>query len=225
MVGLGLHDHARPSSPWRTTQPTRSRRDLERRGARRRTRRVHAGWPSSSARACASCSRTRGQRGAALGDLRLEPRALGEQRVELVVERAEWPASSSRVSSESDAAGGERRRARARRRSRATARNGTPRADEQVGDVGGGDQLVGRPPPRARSRSKAIAAEHPARRLQAQVERVDGVEQVLLVLLHVLVVGQREAVHDAVERRQVRRRRAAPSRAAARRRRGSSSAA
>ena len=43
--------------------------------------------------------------------------------------------------------------------------------------------------------------EHPARGREAQLERVDGVEEVLLVLLHVLVVGQREAVHHAVQRR------------------------
>ena len=35
----------------------------------------------------------------------------------------------------------------------------------------------------------------------AQLERVDRVEQVLLVLLQVLVVGQRQAVQHAVERR------------------------
>ena len=46
-----------------------------------------------------------------------------------------------------------------------------------------------------RSRSEGVPLEHPGRGLQAQVERVDRVEQVLLVLLHVLVVGQREAVH------------------------------
>ena len=103
-------------------------------------------------------------------------------------------------------------------------RNGTPRAHEQVGDVGRGDQLVGRRAgePLAVERDPA---EHPGRRLQAQVERVGGVEQVLLVLLHVLVVGQRQAVQHAVQRDQVGRPRAAPSRAAARPRRGSSSAA
>ena len=68
-------------------------------------------------------------------------------------------------------------------------------------------------------------AQHPGRGLEAQVQRVDRVEQVLLVLLHVLVVGKRERVHHAQQRGQVRRRRAAPWRAAARPRRGSSSAA
>ena len=75
--------------------------------------------------------------------------------------------------------------------------------DEHVGDVDRGDHLVGRRArPAARARN-VDPAEHPARRRQAQLERVDGVEEVLLVLLHVLVVGQREAVHHAVQRGQV----------------------
>ena len=54
----------------------------------------------------------------------------------------------------------------------------------------------------SRSRSKLIALEHPRRRLEREVERVDGVEELLLVLLHVLVVGQREPVEHAVQRGQ-----------------------
>ena len=97
-------------------------------------------------------------------------------------------------------------------------------AHEQVGDVGRGDHLV------ARGLGQPLALEgdaleHPRRGREAEVERVDGVEQALLVLLHVLVVGQREAVHHAVQRRSGGRPPAAPCRAAARPRRGSSSAA
>ena len=97
-------------------------------------------------------------------------------------------------------------------------------AHEQVGDVGGRDQLVGR------GRGEPLAVEgdpleHPARGREAELERVGGVEEVLLVLLEVLVVGEREAVQDAVERDEPARRPAAPWRAAARRRPGSSSGA
>ena len=71
---------------------------------------------------------------------------------------------------------------------------GHSRADEQVGDVDGGDHLVGR----GRGQALAVegdALEHPARGGERQGERVGRVEEVLLVLLHVLVVGQRKAVH------------------------------
>ena len=54
-----------------------------------------------------------------------------------------------------------------------------------------------------RSRLKRIEDEHPVGRREAQLERVGSVEQVLLVLLHVLVVGERQAVHHAVERDQM----------------------
>ena len=46
-----------------------------------------------------------------------------------------------------------------------------------------------------RSRSKRAPAIIPRRRVERQLERVDRVEQVLLVLLQVLVVGQRQRVH------------------------------
>jgi hypothetical protein len=72
-------------------------------------------------------------------------------------------------------------------------------AHEQIGDVDGRDQLVGgglREPLAV----EADRREHPACGGERELERVGGVEQVLLVLLHVLVVGQRQAVQDAVER-------------------------
>ena len=54
-----------------------------------------------------------------------------------------------------------------------------------------------------RSRSNVAPRDHPGGRREAQPQRVDRVEQVLLVLLHVLVVGQRQRVQHAVQRRQV----------------------
>ena len=57
-----------------------------------------------------------------------------------------------------------------------------------------------------RSRLNVAGAQHAGRRLEAELERVDRVEEVLLVLLHVLVVGERQRVHA---------RRAAPPRCAA----------
>ena len=82
-------------------------------------------------------------------------------------------------------------------------------AHEQVGDVGRGDQVVGCGLRHALA-VEARAADHAGRRGEAEPQRVDGVEEVLLVLLEVLVVGQRQRVQDAVQRGEVRRRRAAP---------------
>ena len=47
-----------------------------------------------------------------------------------------------------------------------------------------------------------MLVEHLGRHAQAQLERVDRVEERLLVLLEVLVVGERQAVQHAVERHQ-----------------------
>jgi len=73
---------------------------------------------------------------------------------------------------------------------------------EHVGDVGRGEELVRRRCGKALA-AEAKAREHPPRRLQAQLERVHRVEEVFLVLLEVLVVGQRQPVHDAMQRHQV----------------------
>ena len=51
---------------------------------------------------------------------------------------------------------------------------------------------------RRRSRVEAHAGDHAGRRGQLELERVDGVEDVLLVLLQVLVVGERQRVQHAV---------------------------
>ena len=51
-----------------------------------------------------------------------------------------------------------------------------------------------------RSRSKLEPGEHPGGRLEAELDRVDRVEQRLLVLLHVLVVGERQRVQRRQER-------------------------
>ena len=72
-----------------------------------------------------------------------------------------------------------------------------------VGDVGRRDQVVGCGTGHALA-VKARAGDHPGGGGERQVERVDSVEQVLLVLLQVLVVGQRQRVHHAVQRGEVR---------------------
>ena len=142
------------------------------------------------------------QRRPALGDLALQPRALGEHGVELVVEHLRVPGEvldaqigqrAPRLDGLAHQAGHDPVRLAERHAA----------AHEQVGDVGGRDHLV-RGRAGERLAPEADRPEHPARGLQAQVERVDRVEQVLLVLLHVLVVGQREAVHHPVEGAQVR---------------------
>ena len=71
-----------------------------------------------------------------------------------------------------------------------------PLADQQVGDVGRGHHLVGR----RLGQPLAVEAqpgEHPLGRLEAELDRVDGVEQRLLVLLEVLGVGERQRVQHA----------------------------
>ena len=105
--------------------------------------------------------------------------------------------SSSGVSSERDG--------RCRRRSRTSpattpwaSRKGMPRLHQQVGDVGGRDQLIGGGlAPCARGGSSH--RDHPVGGGERQLDGVARVEQVLLVLLEVLVVGERERVHHAVE--------------------------
>ena len=136
----------RSSSPCSTTQPTRSRRDLEHRPReeRRLEDRRQAGWPSSSARAWASCSRTRTERGPALGDLGLQPRALRRARRSTPRRaRREWRRISSSGSSDSVRPAGHRLAHEPGDDAvRLAERDAAP--DEQVGDVGGGDQLVAR---------------------------------------------------------------------------------
>ena len=77
-----------------------------------------------------------------------------------------------------------------------------PLPDQQIGDVGRRQELVGggvlEPLTPERDR-----AQHPVGGRQAQLERVGGIEQVLLVLLQVLVVGERESVEHAVQTDQV----------------------
>ncbi len=52
-----------------------------------------------------------------------------------------------------------------------------------------------------RSVSKPAVAEQPAQRREGQADLVDGVEQRLLVLLEVAVVGQRQALQRGQQRR------------------------
>ena len=77
-----------------------------------------------------------------------------------------------------------------------------PALDQQVGHIGGGQELVaGRG--LQRLAAEADRLQHPTRGDQAQLECVHRVEQMLLVFLEVLVIGQRQAVHEAVQRDQV----------------------
>ena len=86
VVGLGLDDHAGGVAVANDAADEVARH-LEHR-TRRRSRAAHAAAASSSAaRAAASCSRTRASAVPPSRDLRLEPRALGEHGVELVVEQ------------------------------------------------------------------------------------------------------------------------------------------
>ena len=84
------------------------------------------------------------------------------------------------------------------------AAEGPPELDQVVGQVGRGEGAA------RHRRGHAVAAEvgrgdHPGHRRQEQVDRVDGVEEVGLVLLQVLVVGERQAVEDAEQPGEVRR--------------------
>ncbi len=110
-------------------------------------------------------------------------------------------ASSSALSCDSGLAAVERRAHEPRDDAVGLAK-GHPEPHQQVGDVGRRDQLVRGGLAHALA-VEAHARDHPARGRERQLERVDRVEQVLLVLLQVLVVGQRQRVHHAVERRQV----------------------
>ena len=79
---------------------------------------------------------------------------------------------------------------------------GHPVAHQHVGDVGRAEQLLGGGR-RHRLALEAHPFDHPARGDQGELQRVGGVEQVLLVLLQVLVVGERQRVQHPLQRRQV----------------------
>jgi hypothetical protein len=74
--------------------------------------------------------------------------------------------------------------------------------DEQVGEVGGREEVVARGVLHPAAVEVQLA-DHLARHLKLELERVDRVEQALLVLLEVLVVGERQPVQHSVERREV----------------------
>ena len=100
------------------------------------------------ARASSSCSRTRSERGPALGDLRLEPGALLEHRAELRARgrRAArlCAASSSAPSAPTAACPPSTRRAHEPRDDAVGLAEGHAEPHQQVGHVGRRDQLVGR---------------------------------------------------------------------------------
>ena len=199
VVGLGLDDHAGWCRRGATTQPTG--RGPPRAPGGRRTR---AQGRSSRQRVQRRAARGEllahpRQRGPALADLRLEPRAAREHRRRLLVERV--GVLGELLGRELESVGRTRPpRAPARRRRRAprgTARRAcTSRSATSVAAISSSAAAAA-----IRSRRKRDAADHPARGGEAQLERVDRVEEVLLVLLHVLVVGQREAVHHPVQAR------------------------
>ena len=78
-----------------------------------------------------------------------------------------------------------------------------PLAHQQVGHVGGRQELVGRGGGHALA-VEADRAQHRRGHAQAQLDRVDGVEERLLVLLEILVVGERQAVEHALDVHQAR---------------------
>ena len=119
---------------------------------RRRGRRTRGSPAELGPRALQLLAHAR-QRGAALGDLRLEPRALGEQLVELVVElgrvaRRAPPATARRATCRRRAC-----RARARRRSRAT--GGTARRAGRAGRRRRWRRSARRRPPRRAARGRS----------------------------------------------------------------------
>ena len=75
-------------------------------------------------------------------------------------------------------------------------------ANQQIRDVGRREKLVGRGMLEPLS-PEADRAEHPVSGSKRELERVDRIEQVLLVLLEVLVVGQGQSVHHAMKRQEV----------------------
>ena len=219
VVGLGLDDHAR-RSPVRDDAADQVARDLEHRpGVERRALTAQRGAGLAS-----SCSRTRAE-----GWSRPRRPSTRARRRRAAARRtrrraaASAAASSSRLSSDSDLPC-----SIAARTSPATtpcaSRNGRPRrTSRSATSVAARNSSAAAAA--SRSRLNVIEPSIPCGGGEAQLERVGRVEQMLLVLLHVLVVGQRQAVHHAVQRRRGARPPAAPWRAAARRRRGSSSAA
>ena len=155
---------------------------------------------ASTARARSSCSPRRAAEVPPAEQLRVEPGALAQDLVVLVVEQLGVLGELLAVELGERAAGVERRAHEPADDAVGLAER-HPLADQQVGDVGGGDHLVG-----GRGGEplavEAQAGEQPLGRLEAELDRVDGVEQRLLVLLQVLGVGERERVQDAGERRQ-----------------------
>ena len=79
---------------------------------------------------------------------------------------------------------------------------GHAEAHEQVGHVGRRDQLIAGGFAQALA-LEAHAGDHAGRRRERQLERVDDVEQVLLVLLQVLAVRERQRVQHAMHSRKV----------------------
>ena len=179
---------------------------------------------ASVSRALLELARQRRRAGAALDPLRLQPAA----RAAAPRSRSRRGARSARAAPPGSARRGVLPRSTASRTRPPTipcaSRKGTPLADQQVGDLGRGQHLVagGLLEPLA---VELDPGEHPLGRVEAGLDRVDRVEERLLVLLHVLAVGERQRVHRRRAGSGSRRRRAGSSPAAARPSRGSSSAA
>ena len=187
MVGLGLDDHAGGLAVAHgRSRPGRGR---PRAPGGRRSRAGRASAPSA-ARAASSCSRTR-----ASAVPPSETLDSSHERLRRAPRRPPSPRLGRRRSSRQRALAVDRR---ARTRPATTpwaSRNGMPRwtsrSARSVAAMSSSDAAAAM---RSRSnvarRRSSRAAAH-----EAQLERVDRVEEVLLVLLHVLVVGQRQGVH------------------------------
>ena len=73
-----------------------------------------------------------------------------------------------------------------------------PAADEEVGEVGRRDHRVGGCVVH-RVAVEFRSVQHPVGGCERQLEVVDAVEEVVLVLLHVLVVSEWQSMHNAVK--------------------------
>lgn len=115
-------------------------------------------------------------------------------------------------------------RAARRREVCACLAEGDARGDERFGDVGRVEaRIVGRGAHRPGVERRGLDA--PGERREGDLDRVDRVEDHLLVLLQITVVPEREPVQDGRHRHEVAEHAARPSPARARRRRGSGSGA
>ena len=165
MVGLGLDDHARPCRRGAATQPTRSRRDLERPAGRRTRARQRPPLRGLAVELRARVARAARARAPAPSRprtpwTRATSAGRARRRTRRRARRSGAPAPRG-VSSRQRAPGRRAPRARGRRRCRAT--GGTGRRAARAGRRCRSRRSARRPPrPASRSRSNVDRLEHPA---------------------------------------------------------------